>query len=81
MKQADVKVGGRYLARVSGFLVPVVVLSRETAGGQRARRFGHRRVRFACRNTKTGREVRKTAAALREAGWVATGDGGGHWED
>ncbi len=82
MKQADVKVGGRYMARVSGALVPVVVLSSgEGRSGDLARRYGQRRVRFVCRNVKTGREVSKTAAALRRIGWVVTGDGGGHWED
>ena len=54
MKKAEVKVGGTYLARVSGAVVPVCI------------RAEHPRCGWVGVNTVTRREVRiKTAARLR----------------
>lgn len=60
MKLIDVQDGGRYLARVSGRIVPVVVIGRQPVS-----RFGSTRTRLLCRNETTGREIRCTAARLR----------------
>ena len=60
MKKVDVKIGGRYRAKVSGELVTVRILREAPLGG------------WYARNEKTGRMVRiKTAARLR--GSVETG--------
>ena len=54
MKKADVKIGGRYIAKVSGSIVPVRIDSESSHGGWNAT------------NTKTGRAVRiKSAQRLR----------------
>ena len=58
MKQADVKIGDIYEARVSGNLVPVRVLRVDSLAVRS-------RTRFICRNEETGREIRATAARLR----------------
>lgn len=54
MKSKDVKIGGEYLAKVSGTIARVRIESESIYGGWNAR------------NTKTGRAVRiRTAARLR----------------
>ena len=60
MKQAEVEVGGTYIARVSGRLVRVRVLQTTSSPG--------RPKRFWCKNLETGREIRCTAARLRHDG-------------
>ena len=59
MKLINVEDGGRYLAKVSGRIVPVRVLRREIPT------IGRIRVRLICRNEKTGREIRCSAQRLR----------------
>ena len=54
MKKADVKIGERYIAKVSGFLVPVRIDSESLYGGWNAT------------NMKTRRRIRiKSAQRLR----------------
>ena len=54
MKAKDVKIGGLYLVKVSGQLVPVKLIDESRYGG------------WTGKNLTTGREVRiKTAAKLR----------------
>lgn len=60
MKKADVQIGGRYIAKVSGKLARVRIIGESIYGG------------WDATNEATGRDVRiKTAARLR----VAVGDG------
>lgn len=61
MKKKDVKVGGKYIAKISGYLVPVKIISESPYGG------------WVGKNPRTGREVRiKTAAKLRCRAWTKT---------
>ena len=46
MKKTDIKIGGQYIAKVSGKLVPVQILRESVYGG------------WDGKNTVTGREVR-----------------------
>jgi hypothetical protein len=56
MLKRDVKIGGRYKAKVSGGVVTVAILSESIYGGWNAK------------NEKTGRQVRiRSAQRLREA--------------
>jgi hypothetical protein len=64
MKHADVKVGGEYLTRISGELVPVVVVRQEAyvVRGKvrhsfRCRRAGEERVLPKCRSAASLRPV------------------------
>ena len=50
MKKADVVIGGRYLAKVSGTVVPVRVKAEHSLGG------------WLCTNEKTGRSIRVKSA-------------------
>lgn len=72
MKNDEVKVGGRYVARVSGQLVVVLVLEKPEQGVRRRRDYFSGEMkerkavqRFRCRNERTGRELYLTAAKLR----------------
>lgn len=56
MRGSEVKIGGSYLARVSGVLCVVEVV-REL--------FARRGTRWACMNTRTGRMIEVSAARLR----------------
>lgn len=67
MKTKDVRLGGRYLARVSDKIVTVRVLSsteRTRFNGTRGDH-GIRFTAFNCRNEATGREIICSAARLR----------------
>jgi len=56
MKAVEIEIGGTYLAKVSGKVVPVVV--QETDTGRKG---------WGCRNTTTGREIWvKSAQRFRE---------------
>lgn len=59
MKSADVKVGGRYAARVGNGITSVTIIGR-----YRPSAFGSHE-RLTAINERTGREVRMTAARLR----------------
>lgn len=61
MRQAEVKIGGTYIARVSGRLVKVQVVLEDSHRSGRSRR-------FVAKNLETGREIRCTAARLRHDG-------------
>lgn len=50
MKKADVVIGGRYLAKVSGTVVPVRVKAEHSLGG------------WLCTNEQTGRSIRVKSA-------------------
>lgn len=69
MKQAEVKIGGHYTARVSTRIVPVLVLREEHRPGHNYGYGGSLRVRastrYAVRNLVTGREVTLGAGRLR----------------
>jgi hypothetical protein len=71
MKLSDVRVYGRYLCRVSGRLVSVLVLEersvRGACGWSGGAFYCKRRTRFVCRNEETGRLVLCSAARLRPA--------------
>jgi hypothetical protein len=74
MKQADVKVGEQYMARISGALVRVTVLAVTSKSGWSSRGGGRlgqgglvSKTAYRVRNERTGREVTKSAAALRPA--------------
>lgn len=58
MKKAEVKIGGRYLAKVSGGVVPVRVIAESRYGG------------WDCVNERTGRSIR-VKSAQRFRGEVA----------
>jgi len=60
MKKNDIKIGEQYIAKISGKLVPVKVVSESPYGGW----FGL--------NTTTGREVRIRSAAKLRCGAGAT---------
>lgn len=55
MKAADIKLGGRYMMKVSGSVVPVIVnaIVQDYTG----------RTRYDCTNTFTGRKVTARSAA------------------
>ena len=50
MKKAEVVIGGRYLAKVSGSVVPVRVLAEHSLGG------------WLCKNENSGRSIRVKSA-------------------
>lgn len=50
MRKAEVEIGGRYLAKVSGNVVPVEVIAVHHLGG------------WLCKNTQTGRTIRVKSA-------------------
>jgi hypothetical protein len=58
---SEVKIGGRYVARISGNLVIVSVVDSEKTDYRTLRN----KTRFFCRNEKTGRDVVLSAAKLR----------------
>lgn len=66
MKKNDVEIGGQYVAKVSGKLVAVKIVSESPYGGWNAR------------SIETGREVRvRTAARLRQRVATAPAPAGG----
>lgn len=62
MKQAEVYVGETYLSRISGKLVVVRVTAKDEYGGFKSRS----RTRYTVINLMTNRELRMSAARLRD---------------
>lgn len=60
MKNAEITIGTRYRARISGYFVTVLVLAEAVKRGYRSDRKA-----FLCRNERTNRELVLTAAKLR----------------
>lgn len=68
MKLSEVQIGAEYQSRVSGSLVKVRVISRDTRHGWRYTDGTSQPVSkpaFRCKNLATGKEVTRSAAALR----------------